>query len=463
MNMRNPFRLLVYTIISAGFSGCAGGEASSSVPEVLSSYLQQQVVQKDSLQNKYSAYFDLSDGMLSAYTDPVTKENLKSIVNKITGNTSCEQVYALKNGVIENLDLNQTELYNYVLTPASYAKIAPIEEALKQIVSDNKSAFLVTDFEEYSNGIIQQQNYAKKYFMRWLDKGYDISFYVMDYTEGEKQKHLYFTVFDSANGALSKDIANALEGNQVNYKLFNLGTDFVTYEYNYLAETRGGCYHDATSNEDIVSCTNESGSGDCFTLYKAYQAEFYPFEASWTDIVANAKSVSDEGNTPVYTHLITGPVADFTAMSGFDVQELTLKTSNIQKDFGKFSGYYDYKKLGANADEEGKILPEFDYSKGGVPAQEVADMFIYEGTVEKGKATLNIDFTPTFTGQIAGVESGDMLRIDVVIKESQPKYELIDQLFAWEGNASLSQSVKNTLQDINPKGKVIYTFYVRAF
>lgn len=182
--MKNIYKLLLASFIAVGVYGCTD-ETASTCPEVLYAYLEQQ--QKQVIPtNGYCAYFDLSDGMLAAYNDPVTKDNLKSIVNKVTGNTTCKQVYALKNGMVEKLEKSQTELYNYILNPKSYAQMAPIEETLKQIVSDDKSAFLVTDFEEYTNGSIQQQNYAKKYFVEWLNKGFDISFFVMNYTEERK-------------------------------------------------------------------------------------------------------------------------------------------------------------------------------------------------------------------------------------------------------------------------------------
>ncbi len=460
MKTKSIYNLLITSFVAAGMCGCC--DETSPIPEVLYAYLEQQQEQKVTTDG-YCAYFDLSDGMLSAYSDPITKDNLKSIVNKITGNVTCEQVYALKNGMIEKLEKSQTELYNYILNSRSYAQMAPIEETLKQIVSDNKSAFLVTDFEEYTNGSIQHQNYAKKYFVEWLNKGFDISFFVMDYTEGKKSKHLYFTVFNSTNRTLFNDIESALDGKkEANYKRFNLTTDLITFDYNYAAATRGGSYHDANTFEDIVSCTNETGKGNCYTIYKDFKSEFYPFEATWTDIVANAKSMSEEGNTPVFTHLITGPVADFSLMSGYKVEKIDIRTCNIQNDFNKFTGYYEFCKSGTNADEEGKVLLEFDYNKAGGTISEVADLFTYSGKINNGKASVNIDFRPGFSGEIANMPANDLLRVDVVIAECRPKYNVIDELFAWDGNNSLADAVRNTLQEVNPQGNSIYTFFICA-
>lgn len=463
MIVKNYWHSLLFSASAAFlvifFSACSSD--STPVPEILYAYLgahEECVGATDG----YCAYFDLSDGMLDTYSDPVTKQNIKSIVNKITGNDNCKQVYALKNGLIEKLEKSQTELYNYILSPKSYAQMAPIEEALKAIVSDDKSAFLVTDFEEYTNRTIQQQNYAKTYFVEWLKKGYDIFFFVMDYKEGKKEKHLYFTVFDSPVRTLYKEIMEALKGNGVNYKIFNLSNNLVAYNYNYMAASKGGCYHESASLEDIVSCTNETGEGDCYTIFKEYNAEFYPFEATWKDIVSNANAMKEVGNEPVFTHLITGPVADFTLMNGYEINALALSISNIQKDFDKFAGYYAFKTQGLNADENGNVLSEFDYTQGGSAISQVEDLFVYSGKIDDGKATVNIDFRPGFSGEIANMNTSDLMRVDVVIADCEPKYDVVDQLFGWEGNSSLSQSVRNTLQEMKPAGKVIYSFFIRG-
>ena len=110
----------------------------------------------------------------------------------------------------------QTELYNYIMDAKSYQMIAPIEESLKQKTAGNKAALLVTDFEEYNEGQIQQQNFAKKYFIDWLNKGNNIVFYVFDYTENGKPKHLYFTIFDTADHTLLSETDDALKGNVAN-------------------------------------------------------------------------------------------------------------------------------------------------------------------------------------------------------------------------------------------------------
>ena len=435
---------------------CGGGKQPVSTPETLGAYLKYHV-EEGKTSDGYNAYFDLSDGMLSAYGNDTTKKVLESVVNKITGNEDCKAVYSLKEGKISELDKSQTELYNYILNPASYATVAPIEEALKKITASGTSAILVTDFEEYSNGVIQQQNYAKAYFVDWLKKGGDITFFVIDYLEIGKPKHLYFTVFSIGGSTLLADIENALKGKDAGITRFNLTVDAVNIEYAYKG-TKGGSYHNA-DGEDIASSTNESGNGDCFTVYKDYRAEYYPFDQSWADIVKNAKTLAEEGNTPRFTHLVTGPKADLKSLSGYDIKELDLKVTAIKDDFAKFAGYYEYTKdKTVNTGENGKLLEQYNYPAGGVDAHEIDDMLTYGGTVKDGVATLDIDFDPGFDGTSAPV---GLLRVDVVIDECEPKYDLVSSLFSWPGNNSLEQAVRNTLQEVNPEGKAIYTFFIR--
>lgn len=447
--------------MSALFLCGACHKEQSPIPEVLGEYLKYHA-EKGKTVDGYDAYFDLSDGMLAAYSNDTTKAEIKSIINKITGNKNCRNIYSLKEGTVSKLDKSQTELYNYILNPSSYATVAPIEETLKKITSHGTSAFLVTDFEEYSNGVIQQQNYAKAYFVDWLKKGGDITFFITNYLENGKQKHLYFTVFDMGGHSLLKDIENALEGSNTKYTRFNLTANVVGIEYGY-SGTKGGCYHDL-DGEDIVSVTNESGEGDCFTLYKDYHAEYYPFNETWANIVKNAKDLSEEGNTPRFTHLITGPKANLTSLSGYNVKELDLKVTNIQDDFAKFAGYYEYTKdKTMNVDENGKLLDEYNYLNKNNAANmpEIEDMLKYAGSVKNGVATLNVDFDEDFNGTSSKVNPLDLLRVDIVIDECEPKYDLVTKLFSWQGNNSLEQAVRNTLQEVNPEGQVIYTFFMR--
>lgn len=445
-------------------SSCSLFKSETPIPEVLQEYIQVHNPQPR-VEKGYSAYFDLSDGLLSAYQVPTTSNCLKSMVNKVTGNANCKEVYTLKNSEITKSDLRQTELYNYILSPTSYQMVAPIEQSLAQITQEGRAALLVTDFEEYNGGSIQQQNYAKKYFIDWLNRGNRIVFFIFDYQEGSLAKHLYFTVFDTPDHTLLKETEDALKGNGAAYKTFRLNKDDISFSVNYPAVTVGGAYHD-DSGDDIISLTNESGEGNCYTLYQGLNAEYYPFEESWPNIVENVANAKDPENKneykPAFTHLLSGLKANFENVSGYNIRKLGIYVTDVQGDYDKFAGWYAFKKDGENAGEDGKVLPEFDYTKGPGPIGEVQDMFVFTGNVKDQTADISLDFRPHFNGTVANMTMDDLLRVDIVIADCEPRYDALPSLFEWAGNRSLIEAVKNTLQDQNPIGRVIYTYYIKA-
>ena len=68
-----------------------------------------------------------------------------------------------------------------------------------------------------------------------------------------------------------------------------------------------------------------------------------------------------------------------------------------------------------------------------------------------------------YKGNIIGGDPNDLLRIDVTIAESQPNISpRLNQLFSWGANNNLRDAIRNTLQELNPKGTVIYTYFAKT-
>ena len=123
-------------------------------------------------------------------------------------------------------------------------------------------------------------------------------------------------------------------------------------------------------------------------------------------------------------------------------------------------------------DEKGEpaLLEEHDYSKGPAAINEIKDMFaidqkLFEETFQQseGKKTeIGIVFSPNFNGKPVGAEDTDMLRIDVVIAESEPNLSpRLDELFVFNGNNNLRDAITVTLQNMNPRGTIIYTYFLK--
>ena len=82
------------------------------------------------------------------------------------------------------------------------------------------------------------------------------------------------------------------------------------------------------------------------------------------------------------------------------------------------------------------------------------------------KTEIGIVFHPNYNDNEA-LRNARLVRVDVVIAECTPNYDNLDELFSWESinvkgekNDALAQSIKNALQEVNPKGKAIYSYYI---
>lgn len=429
---------------------------------------------ESSLPNKgVDAYIDFSNGMQHAYKDAVIKDNLMGIVNKLT---KTSEFYSLANEEITPLGRQDSkEIFNRIVSEKSYDNTsAPIEKTLERILSEQRPAFLMTDFEEFTGGRIQLENYAKKYFTDWLKAGNNITFYVMDFVENGKSKHLYFTVFDDYGQSLVKEIDDALEGKQVNYTRFQLANNLFPAERFYEKQIsdgenvkykggyfKGGNYHDP-NEVDAVSMIDESGTKQSYRVLEGWIAEFYPSQAeSWSQILENARMLAEDKLDPQavreekvipFRHLLSERFFNLTLNSGYDIEELDLKVYDV-------TGQYR-KQFDENYQGNDKAVPVYDMLKLGKNSVD-----------DPGQFEVWIDFDPKFSGEFSSPEGQTALyRADVVVKKATPRYDLVNELFAWPGNNSLAESVRNTLQAVNPDdhssanpdGKIIYSAYFRV-
>lgn len=420
-----------------------------------------------------AVYVDFSDGMNHAYATDLSQNALRSVVNAFTGVSGETKFYSLADSKITPLNETQTGIYNAIMSGANYTKtMAPIEETLKTIVSNRQSALLITDFEEYNNGVIQRQNYAKDYFISWLADGYNIIFYKIDYTEKGAQKHLYFTVFDSPESKLSAEVEKAL-GSYVGKGVdkfvlagncFNFGgaTD-------YLSSTQGGNYHNS-GGEDIVSAVMEGGTDEAFKDYTltAFSpfVEYYPLGVDWKNINENIKATQEEGMPAEdkFTHFLSKFYVDFDMQNGYTINGVATNVVNFEPAMQQIIMTTD------SLNNEGK---EFAIPAKLAEGKPVLDMFTASMAPAKPAnlpghnwTEIFVDLDSRFQGELpSGMTSAqDLLKIDVVIADATPRLEDIESFFAWPGNTSLSESVKNTLlsDKVNPKGRTIITYFVKV-
>ena len=491
---------LLVVIVLFGMTSCdfikelLAGENEPSFREQLNTYLKKDLPVVTVSSNKYAAYFDFS-GVYVAYEDPETKETFNGLTQKVTSNGNFN-IYKLANSEITELtgELNPAQQFLQIHSVTEQNQLyAPIEATLQKITDEGRSALLVTDFEEYTkDGVIYTQAYAAPYFKKWLQGGGDITFYVTDYLEKNLQKHLYYVIFDSNHHELLKLVEDGLEGLPKNYTRFTLATNAYPMSYSHLSAAQGGTYHDG-QGQDIVSSSVENGTDNGFFMVDSLRAESYVFENSWEDIIKNASEQTKENGADIpFTHLFRNLFIDLSHSDSYKIKELEVKVYDIQDDFDKYwaysvaiankptiqkeagETYVDF--TGSEAGQPyydeatGKLLSEYDYSKGPGKIIEIHDMLdfdddLFESSFKKDPAhtELGIFFHKGFTGKILQQDNPNaLLRIDIVPEEVEIcNLDKIDKLFGWQGNDCLSASVKSVLQDLKPIGKPIYSYFVR--
>lgn len=461
-------------------TSCGGGESYRANLDELVALETEEVIKAHAMNPGISVYVDFSDGMNAAYSTEVSREALRKVINIFTDAEGQASFFSLAADTILPIDKKQTEIYNTIMAPSSYTKSkAPIEKTLRKIVSKKQQALLITDFEEYNGAVIQQQNYAKSYFIDWLTAGYNIVFYKIDYKEGAKPKHLYITVFDSADNALSEKLDTSLSDLMSRgIDRYVLGGPDCVYgmRVNYPSARQGGNYHNS-EGQDIVTGVDENESADSYISYKVAGAEirtdyaeikpayapfteYYPIGVEWADAISNARAMQENGvqSADRFSHLFSNVFVDFGVQNGYDIQNIEAVVYNFEPAIEKIV------EAKAAAAEEGKSFKMPKVEAG----EKILDMFSASmASVSNTKLPgsnwreIMVDFDTRFKGE---VPNKNLLKVNVVISKALPRLDGIQEFFAWPGNNSLAESVRNTLLDnrVNPKGRVIITYYLKS-
>lgn len=424
-----------------------------------------------------SVYVDMSDGMNSAYATVDSKKILEAITNKLAGDQAIK-FFGLANEEITPLEMSHTQLYNYILSPQSYDKQkAPIQKTLETILEKRQPALLMSDFEEYKDGHIQLAAYAKETFTKWLELGYNITFYKWGFEENGKSKQMFLAVFDDNANRLNALVETAVKTTSPGIATYVLGSRDFAYPTSaaYPSLVKGGNYHNS-KEEDAVTAVIEKGDKDSYISYaKPYAsatgapgefasldhalgtfAEYYPLGVTWTAAIQNAKNMKEAGVKPEdkFTHLLSKLYIDFAAQNGFNIQNIEVRTFDMQATMAAIN------KAGKKANKE-KIeaveKPEINMI--------LTASMKPEANLGNGWNEIFVDFDGKFDGKFMNnVPSTNLLRANIVISKATPNTEEAIEFFSWDGNQSLANSVVNTLQaaSSNPEGRILYTYYLKT-
>ena len=445
-------------------------------------------------------YVDFSDGLVQAYSG--NNQNLQ-IIQAITNKLVSPNVewFKLGSSTIVKLDYSSNQLYNKVTDPSQYKDImAPIKLSLEKITSSHNDALLITDFEEYtSDGKEQFENYPKEYFTKWLNAGNSITFFYTDYSETNKKskittnKHLYFTVFThgqaDANSMVTQ-IKDSFKGRIVT-KTFELNNNLYKVSNNY-----GGKNNTGLSNKTFSQEKNYNFNG--------FTDKNLPYEVIGLNMPLDEKldtyiqDIRDKGDGLFISKLTLNALDQ----SSFKLNQIGVKVYDVSDDYELFAQSFEAKKhtpkftkdaekklvwdtkskndpvivecyntdktslkdkwIYKPQDLSSKILEEFlDVNKDLVAAHLKRDPGnIVLNTIFHSNFKLKKDYNPRALLRI------DYLIDDASFNDSNPQ---LDD-FKWDSGTAkgksqeaLKEAIRNTLQDpsINPKGKVIYTYFIK--
>lgn len=437
------------------------------------------------LGNGASVYVDMSDGMNYAYSTPESRAVLQAVINKLAADKAIE-FYGLADEQITPLEMSHTQLYNYMLSASSYDKQkAPIQATLEKIVAAKQPALIMTDFEEYNSGVIQQAAYAKKAFIDWLAMGFKITFYKWDFEESGKQKHMFLAVFDDNADRLTSLVENAVKLTDPNMPTYVLaGHDFLypamqlTDATRYISPKQGGNYHNS-KGQDNVTAVIENGDGDSYICYSTPQAaatgnksgytdlrtlagvraEYYPVGVSWTQALQNAQYTQQEGmpQEDMFTHLFSNIIVDFGAQSGYDINGIEVRVFDMQPTINLIDSLT---VAGENVSVKTiNTLEPKEVNMFLVGSMQPAPKFA------PGVMEIFVDFDSKFTGTFnGGVAPTNVMRANIVISSARPDVQKAMEFFGWGGNPSLANSVVEALtaSSSNPVGAVIFSYYLKA-
>ena len=428
-------------------------------------------------------YVDFSSGMNYAYKVATNAEMIRTFAGQFADVATW---YNCSSDIIKPMDrLSDKEIFNLVSDARMFNKIgAPIEKTLAKIVADNKDAVFISDFEEYENNKIQTAPFAAKYFTEWLNKGNSIKFYVAEnFKEGKIMKRLYFVVFNTPIMSAQKMIENAWRGRGYNYREFLLTNDFLTMTTEYPSNTKGGIYYNE-NGQDILFLLDK----DKFFNPADKDIEYYPGQSGWDNLYEYSNKFMQPGTPKPFTHVFRNLFINLKGDEAYSLDGIDVRVTNVTDDYVYFCKTREVLKhqpkltkdesgnptFGEDNDAialncynvDGSLRSEWNYDPNKTPTPEVKEVFVVDEDLFKNdkangnKIEVGLKWHPNFNGSQITDPAG-LYRVDIIIKECTEQLPDLTSYFAWEGNNALAESVRKTLFDTNPKGKVIYSYFVK--
>jgi len=448
--------------------------------------------------NDVAIYIDFSTGMKTAFSNKANAEFYDLFINSLKI-SSVSFFEVADYSVNEMKNFNTSELYKLVKDASKFSKInAPLNKALSDIVAANRQAVFITDGELWED---QERDdpWAREEFAKWLKAGNSIVFYVTDFEELGKQKHVFFMFFIPKESVSDKEnmasvfefyIKNSQQAKQIPYTRFAFATNSYKPVREYPTETSGG----ANPSLEIDQATFVDGSKDNF--------EFHEYYLGWKDMVEYIRSATDDNGNPLQggEPLIQKQFLEIGDLEFYTIEELDIKVYDVKDDVDRLllcrecmenKPVFELNEKGEKVldadnnpilveqgnsqcyNEIGELVMDTVYKP--LPQlKEVQEVFSFDTNAfmnnyrEQGRGEYIIKLHPNFNGSQVNVNDYNLHRIDVYLKKVSEKTDNPNLTkFIWNGiqvpqNRSMYNSILGALHDANPTGNVIYSYYVKT-
>jgi len=467
-------RFLYGLLLMACFGGCKHEPSfdpyGPGLTERLNAYNN---VQSNVKNGSPDLFIDFSAGINNAFKTSIVNSLLSECFNTILSDKF--EVYKLGSNEVTPLPVTNTpQLGQEISNQSNYKDIwAPIQKAVEKITAADNDALLITDFEEWNDKTeVTNTAYLKLPFSKWLAKGNSIHFFIVDYKEGNVDKHIYFTIFNSTNILLSK-LSPKLSPYSTR---FDLSTSAFTLSTNYADPKSGGIYN---NKNDLDLKKDQYIKGEWY--------EYYPLGLDWKNIADIHKEVPEE-----FSDIFRNLFIDLSNQDSYTFKAFEVQTFNVTTDFTNFAKA-DYAlqnppktTKGKNGEtkmsdeEKDPIILECYNDDGSIKdackyhpqtLQPLSNYFhlnqpLFDNTSKSDNK--HVELGITFDSNFTPAEADTFLKINIVLTAATPNIDNPKlEKFKWVNtkgmpNIALYESIKNTLLELKPENKTIYTYYIKT-
>jgi hypothetical protein len=438
-------------------------------------------------------YIDFSSGINKAFNDPTIKGMMSACFNTVLAQQF--EVFKLGSNKISVLNVaNTTELGQQVSDPKQYIDIwAPIQSAVEKIVDGHNDALLITDFEEWQQNMeVTNTAFLKIPFSKWLEKGNTIHFFIADYKEGTVNKHLYFTIFNSGNPTATSMVSKLESKLGPLTTRFDLSNKAYKLSTAYPSEKAGGIFYDLSAQSDKAKNILDLKNGYINGLKDGDHFEFYPLGIDWKNIDQLHTTYAGQNQ---FNDFFRKLFIDLSNEDSYTYGDFEVKVSDVTIDFENFAKTEEVKKhrpklvKGNNGENkfsdnetdgialacyntDGKLKEQWLYKQqSSTPINEVFTLnrllFTNTKTSDPKRTEFGVSFDPKFN--LKNILNPDgIVKVDIILNAANPNL-LNAKLakFQWVNakqvpNTALAESIKNTLQELKPTNKNVYSYYIKT-